>query len=122
MSFAIVQEEGYIRIHVYGLLTSRDLVELFPADAALDAGGEKAPDRLTDLRDVTEVQIRFADVEWYAQASRSRELPNAIRAAVLVRNAVQSGMVHMFRTLNENPRLVVEIFEDEAAALAWLRK
>jgi hypothetical protein len=30
-------------------------------------------------------------------------------------------MARMFRSLNDNPQIVVEVFEDEAAALAWFR-
>jgi hypothetical protein len=31
------------------------------------------------------------------------------------------GMARMFQTLNDNPQITIQIFEDEAAAVIWLR-
>lgn len=121
MSFAIVEEKDFVRIRLYGVLTSQDMIELAAAADGLETGREIVPHRLADMREVTEVQIRFPDVSRFADTRRQRRFPNTFKSAVLVGNAVQSGMARMFRTLNDNPQIDVEIFEDEATALAWLR-
>lgn len=121
MSFTIVEETDFVRITLHGVLTSRDMIELVTAADAMERGRDPVPNRLADLRGVTEVQIRFPDVRGFADARRARKFPNPFKSAIIAGNAVQSGMARMFRTLNDNPQIVVEVFEDEATALAWLR-
>jgi stage II sporulation SpoAA-like protein len=121
MSFRIVEEGGFVRVTFCDVLTSQDIVELVAAVDAIESGRDPVPHRLADLRDVTEVQIRFPDMHALANARRGKQFPNPFKSAVVVGNPVQGGMARMFRTLNDNPQIAVEVFEDEAAALAWLR-
>ena len=121
MSFTIVEEKDFVRITLFGVLTSEDMVELAAAADVIERDRDPVPNRLADMRDVTEVQIRFPDVQGFANVRRARKFPNTFKSAVVVGNPVQSGMARMFRSLNDNPQIVVEVFEDEAAALAWFR-
>lgn len=44
--------------------------------------------------------------------------PNDFKSAIIVSTPVQRGMARMFQSLNDNPRITIRIFDDEAAALA----
>ena len=122
MSFTMVEEKGVIRVTMFGVLTRQDLAEIQVAAELIEDGRDRVPHRLADLRAVTEVQIRYPDVHRLAEARRTRTFPNSFKSAIVVGNAVQAGMARMFRTLNDNPQISLEVFEDEAAAIAWLRK
>jgi hypothetical protein len=120
MSFEIVEEQGFIRITMFGVLSGEDLVELQAAAERIEEGRDRVPPRLADMRGVTELQIRYPEVSGLAEARRSRRFPNAFKSAIVVANPVQSGMARMFRTLNDNPQIMIEVFMDEVEALAWL--
>ena len=121
MSYEMVEEKDLIRVRMFGVLTAKDLIEMQEEAARLDDGRDPAPNRLADLREVTEVRIGFPDVNGLAEARRTRRFPNSYKSAIVVANPVQSGMARMFRTLNDNPQIAIEIFTDEAKALVWLR-
>jgi len=121
MSYEMVVEKDLIRVRMYGVLTAKDLVEMQQAAERVEQDRDPAPNRLADMREVTEMQVGYPDVNGLAEARRSRRFPNAYKAAILVGNPVQSGMARMFRTLNDNPQIAIEIFTDEAQALVWLR-
>ncbi len=122
MSFEIAEENGFIRVRMFGVLTAKDLVDLQAAAERIEEGRERVPPRLADLRGVSELKISFPDVSGLAEARRSRRFPNAFKTAIIVGNPVQSGMARMFRTLLDNPQISVEVFMDEAQALLWLEK
>lgn len=121
MGFTIVEEEDFFRVTMTGVLSSRDMVDLVAAADVIEHGRDPVPHRLVDLRAVTDLEIRYADVSGFAEARRGKRFPNAFKSAIVVGNAAQAGMARMFRTLSDNPQILVEIFEDDTAAIAWLR-
>jgi hypothetical protein len=121
MSFAVGIEADIVRVSMYGILTRQDLTDLLAASDAIDRRHDRIPPRLTDLRGVTEFQVSFAQLSGLAAARTAARFPNAFRSALLVSSPAQLGMANMYRTLNDNPQISIEVFEDEAAALAWLR-
>lgn len=121
MSFTVVEEADFVRVKMFGVLTSRDIAELVNAVDEVEKNRDPMPNRLADMREVTEMQIRYPDVSMLAEARRGRQFPNSFKSAIVVGSSVQSGVARMFRTLNDNPQIQIEVFEDEAAALEWLR-
>lgn len=121
MSFEIVEEKDFVRVRMFGTLTARDLVEMQKAAERIEEGRDPVPNRLADMRDVTELQITYPDVSGLADARRAGKYATRFKSAIVVGNPVQSGMARMFRTLVDHPQIAVEVFTDEAAALDWLR-
>ena len=120
MSFSVAEEKDFVRITLSGTLTRQDLIGLASAAEELERGRERVPHRLADMRGVTEMQVAYPEIQAFADTRRTRRFPNAFKSAILVGSSVQSGMARMFRTINDNPQISVEIFEDEAEALRWL--
>jgi len=70
---------------------------------------------------VTELQIGYPGVRALADRRRAATFPNPFKSAIVGRVPAQAGMARMFQTLNDNPQITIEVFDDEAAALEWLR-
>jgi len=122
MGFIVVEETGFLRLRMTGVLTGADLVELSAATREIELRSERVPHRMTDLRAVSRMDIGFPEVQALADERRSYRFPNAFRSAIVVGNPVQLGMASMFRTLNDNPQICIEIFEEEALAIRWLQE
>ena len=122
MSFSVVMDGDLVRISLTGVLTREDLLGLVPVAAELEGARDVVPDRLTDLRGISDVQVAYPDVQELADDRRARRFPNSFKSAIVVGSPVQMGMARMFRTINDNPQISIEIFEDEAEALRWLQE
>ena len=121
MSYEIAIEPDLIRLTLSGELTGQDLADIASAADDIERDRDPVPHRLTDMTGVTEFQVGYPDVKHLAEHRRVIAFPNDFKSAIVVRTPVQRGMARMFQTLNDNPRITIQIFDDEAAALAWLR-
>ena len=122
MSFSIVMDGDLVRFILTGVLTRDDLLGLIPVAAEVEGARAVVPHRLTDLRGISDVQVAYPDVQELADDRRARRFPNSFKSAIVVGSPVQMGMARMFRTINDNPQISIEIFEDEAEALRWLQE
>jgi hypothetical protein len=120
MAFALWMDGDLLRIRLHDTITPRDLREL--ADAVLEAEARSLPmpDRVTDMTEVTNVEVGFVDFLAFAERRLGMELPNPIKSAIVVASRVQLGIARMFQTLNDHPQVTVEIFHDLGEALSWL--
>jgi stage II sporulation SpoAA-like protein len=122
LSVEIAVEPDMIRVTFSGVLTDQDLATIGSAVDDIERDRNPVPNRLTDMTGVTEMKISYPDVKALANRRRVLEFPNDFKSAIVVGTPVQRGMARMFQTLNDNPRITVQIFDDEPAALAWLRE
>ena len=122
MSFSVVMDGDLLRVRLTDAVTHEDLVALVTVVADLERGRDVVPHRITDMRNIRDLQIAYPDVQELADDRKARRFPNSIKSAIVVGSSAQMGMARMFRTINDNPQISIEIFEDEAAALKWLRE
>jgi hypothetical protein len=120
MTFRMSFEGPTLMIHFAGTLTPADLEALGDAILAVEEEGTYTPHRLTDLREITEPMVGYAEMAQLAERSRNRRLAAPIRSAILVGQPVQLGLARMFQILNDHPQITLRIFEDEGAARAWI--
>jgi hypothetical protein len=104
-----------------GALTASDLRPMPALTAAFDASRAVTPNRLIDLRGVQSFEVGFAELLDFVRARRDAPLSGPTRTAFVTAGTVQYGMARMFQSLNDNAHITVEIFDDPAAARAWLR-
>ncbi len=121
MGFEIALEADIIRCTLSGVVTGEDLTRLAATADDIERGRDPVPHRIADMTGVTDFQISYPDVRALAEHRRAIAFPNAFKAAIVVRTPTQRGIARMFQTLNDNPRITIEIFSDEASALSWLR-
>jgi hypothetical protein len=120
MGFIVTVEAQYLRIVLSGVLTPIDLEGLVEAVLALEAALTPVPHRVTDMSGLTRLDVGFPEIFQLAERARTRPLPNAVRSAIVAATPVQVGYARMFQTMNEHPRITVEIFGDLPTALTWL--
>ena len=120
MAFTIEFDGALLVVTISGNLTHSELESITDEVLAIEDGGANTPNRLTDLRQITDGAVGFVEVAHVADRSRTRPLRAPIRSALLVGQPVQRGYARMFQILNDHPQITVRIFEDEASARAWL--
>lgn len=110
-----------IRLALMGILTRDDLRGMIAAVEVIERDAVRAPHRLVDATGLTAGDATFQD--FLDVTSRRREVAfrNPFRCAVVAREPVHFGFARMFQTLSDHPQIAVRIFEDEGAALAWIR-
>ena len=121
MPYHIVVELEMIRLTLSGTLSSEDLVAIADEVDEIERGLAIVPHRITVTKEVTKLEIDHRDVKVLADRRRSTRFPNAFKSAIVAGTPAHTGMAQMFRTLNDNPLITIEVFGEERAALEWLR-
>ena len=121
MAYLMALESGILRFTLSGAVTPQDLLDAMREADEIEKGLDPVPNRITTAAGVIDIQIGYKEVRAFAWHRRDIRFPNVFRSAIVVSSPVQQGLARMFQTLNDNPQIVIQIFDDEAAALAWLR-
>jgi hypothetical protein len=120
MAYSMSFDGPLLVIRLHGMVTTVELDTVTDEVIELEQGGTNAPPRMTDIRDVTDSNVRYPELAKIAERARTRPLAAPVRSAIVVAKPVQLGYARMFQTLNEHPKVTVRIFEDEPAARKWL--
>jgi len=121
LAYVMVLEADIIRLTMSGALTPQDLIGIMRDADEIEKDMDPVPDRISTMTAVTDVQVGYPEVRAFAWHRRKIQFPNVFRSAIVASTPVQRGIARMFQTLNDNPQIVIQIFDDEATALAWLR-
>jgi hypothetical protein len=121
MPFEIEDHPRFLLVRLLPVLTRDDLVRAATGLAQVEAMLSRHKNRITDLSPLDAIEVSFADVEMVAKMRRELKLAAPIRSAFIAPRPIQFGFARMFQTLNDNPQILIEIFDDEPTALAWLR-
>jgi len=119
MPYQISVVDEVLRISLSGRLTGRDL----DTTAGYTARYERdsvVPHRITDMTDVTELEIGFPDIVALAETRRRLKFPNSFKSAIIAPRSEHYGYARMFQTLNDNPQISIGVFTDKAAAHQWI--
>jgi hypothetical protein len=122
MAIEVEEEPGLFRLIFTGMLSDADLIEVGRLAAVLEDGRDVFPNRLADLTQAQGVSLSFNGILGLAEKRRVKDFPNPFRTAILVTNDVQRGFARMFQTLMDHPQVTIRIFDNAAAAMAWLKE
>lgn len=120
MTFSASFDGPLLVLRLSGTLTAADLEALANEVLSVEREGSYAPNRMTDLREVTDATIGYAEMSRLIDRTVARPLLTPVRSALLVTQPVQLGFARMFQILNEHPKVMLQIFEDETEAREWL--
>jgi len=120
MPYRIALDEPFVRIWFSGVFTGRMLREVADELRAHESALGLVPDRLVDMSDVTATNATFDLAILAARVRAVQRFPNAFRSALVAPKVELAGFLRIFRILNRNPQITVEIFESVAAAERWL--
>jgi hypothetical protein len=112
--------EGVVRLSFTGELRSADLMEIAEKISEIEARLAVTPHRMTDLSNLTGVDLNFQGMELFAERRRKAPLKNPVKSAIIAPTPLQYGFARMFQTLNDHPEIEIRIFDDTTAATRWL--
>ncbi len=120
MAYQLQHIGGLIRFNLSGIVTLDDLLSAGAQMGRIEAEAPVSPHRITDMSPVQDLDLNFSRMEDFAARRRVAPLKNKVRSAIVAPQQVQYGFARMFQTLNDNPRIEIEIFSDCASAQQWL--
>lgn len=120
MPYRYSLEGPYLRVWFSGVLAGRDLREVADELRAHESALGHVPDRLVDMTDVVSTGATFELAILAARVRGVQRFPNAFRSALVSPRVEVAGFARIFRALNRNPQIHVEVFERVADAEAWL--
>jgi hypothetical protein len=120
MPYNLTAEPGLLRIVLFGALTAQELQSLAAEIEEIERGLPMAPHRLSDLSQISNPDVGFADVFAFAERRKAQSLPNRVKSALVAPRPVNLGYARMFQMLNDNPQIEIRIFGTLAEAEVWL--
>jgi len=119
MPYRISIENNVLQITLNGHVTGIDLQKIV-AETAQFERTPIIPHRVTDLREITNLDVSFPDVMTIAQQRRVLRFQNSFKSAIIAQDDLHLGYARMFQTLNDNPQIFIKIFADRKAADQWV--
>jgi hypothetical protein len=120
MPYRVSLDEPYFRIWFFGVVTGGDLRAAFEELRAKEDELGRVPDRLVDMSEMVATGTTFNLAILAARARGIEHFPNAFRSALVSPMVEVAGFARIFRNLNRNPQITLQVFERVDAAEAWL--
>lgn len=120
MSFFIHQEGRLLVVQWAGVLTRQDLGRIFQELPEWSRSLGFAPDVIHIFSEVESIDFVFEDLIEHSRGRIWTEMPNRVKSAAVGSSPLTQGYARMFRALNANPMIQMEVFETETDARRWL--
>jgi len=120
MAYQLRSDQSIIRITFSGTMSVEDLTALGEELRAFEEGHDRTPDRLTDLSAVEARDSTFKIILELARRRAAALFKNPFRSAIVAATPDMAGFARMFRILNRNPQIEVQIFDSVIDAEEWL--
>lgn len=121
MPYSYSINDGIVRVVWEGMVTKDDLSSFGQAMPQVGRSLGYAPDVLHTFDEVTDHAFQPIAAYSYSLTLKRVRIPNRVRAAIVARTGEGQALAQVFKTLNRTANLEMEVFADEAAALAWIR-
>ncbi len=120
MAVRVLFDDPIVRVTFSGTMSAEDLTAVGAAIRELETPGARTPDRLTDLTDVLARDSIFKLVMEIARRRSTTVFPNAFRSAIVAPTPETFGFARMFKILNRNSQIAIQVFNTMAEAEEWL--
>lgn len=120
MAFSIVQEGRLLTVRWAGTLTREDLGKIFRELPDWSRSLGFAPDVIHVFDEVEAIDFDFEDMIEHSRGRIWTPLPNRVKSASVGASPLTQGFARMFRALNANPMIHMEVFDTESQARRWL--
>ncbi|MEO7413145.1 MAG: STAS/SEC14 domain-containing protein [Opitutaceae bacterium] len=121
MPISITREGELLVAKFQGCITTVEFLQSGREMNEIEQREPATPDRIIDLSETNGINLNFKTIDDFAQTRELSQLKNPAKSAIVAPGDLQFGLARMYQTMNRNPRLEVQVFRDQAAALAWLR-
>ncbi len=122
MPIELTLQDSYLLVRMHGVITPADFVAYARDAEAIEARQPQSLDRITDLTEITQIDVHFGDMMQLAERRKSRQYTRPVKAAIIAREPVHVGMARMFQTLGASSQIEVSLFGALDEALNWLRE
>ncbi len=122
MPHEITNDDGTLRIRLYGNLTGEGFGSLVRDIGRLEQELPVTPHRIIDLRDSEGVNLNFRSILTVGQFRTIAALRNPVKSALIAPDPILYAFARMFQMLVANPSIIMAIFPNEESALAWLHE
>jgi hypothetical protein len=120
MPYRLAFDAPHFQVWLFGTLTGRDLREVADELRAHERELGMVPDRLVDMSDLVATDATFNLAILAARVRGVQRFPNSFRSALVSPEVEVAGFARIFRALNRNPQITVEVFERVSDAERWL--
>jgi hypothetical protein len=121
MPVELTLADSYLLVRMHDIVTPADFVAYARDAEAIEAAQPQSLDRVTDLTEVTEIDVHYGDMLQLADRRKSRHYTRPVKSAIIAREPVQVGMARMFQTLGASSQIDVRLVGTLEEALEWLR-
>lgn len=110
----------YFRVWFSDVVTGRDLRGVAEELREHERELGRVPDRLVDMSGMLATGGTFNLAILTSRVRAVQRFPNSFRSALVSPRVEVTAFARIYRTLNRNPQITVEVFESVEAAEAWL--
>jgi hypothetical protein len=121
MPYTITIEPTFLRVVLYGAVTSQDLQDFADALLAIEVPLDVTPHRLCDFSALAEPHLTYPAMRFLVERRKAHPVTTPIKTAIVAARPIHRGLARMLQTLNEQPDIAIEIFATVESAESWLR-
>ena len=121
MPYALTKKEGYVHLDWSGTLTSNDLKSIGKDLIKIMAEWGYAPHVLHTFDRVEGMDFGPWAIFIHSLLREDTKLPNKAKSAQVAKSEKVRSICKMFRELNRNQNIEMQLFTNEDAAIAWLK-
>jgi hypothetical protein len=114
-------KDGILFVTFPETLSDNDFSLMNEEIGAIEKEYSVVPNFIVNLTNVRKFNGDYLSVQKLAKHRAETIFSKNILEAILVNNDFQMGYARMYQTVNDNPRLTIKIFKDEAEAIQWIK-
>lgn len=120
MPYRVALDAPILRVWFTGVLSGANLRDVADELRAHERELGMVPDRLVDMSGMLATDTAFNLAILAARVRAVQRFPNSFRSALVAPAVAVAGFARIFRILNRNPQIEVQVFENAEAAERWL--
>lgn len=120
MPYRVALDEPFVRVWFFGILSGANLRDVADELRSHEHALGMVPDRLVDMSEMVATDAVFNLAILAARVRAVQRFPNPFRSALVAPKVEVAGFARIFRVLNRNPQIEVQVFEEVEAAERWL--
>ena len=121
MPYVLTKKESYVHLDWFGTITTNDLKSIGKDLTKVMAERGFAPHVLHTFDQIDGMDFGPWAMFMHSLLREDTLLPNKSKSAQVAKSEKARSVCKMFRDLNRNPDIEMQLFGDEPSAIAWLQ-
>ena len=120
MAFELTMVGGLLRISISGVVNWKMLQDVIQEVARIEEVVDEPPHRITDLGEVTTIDLDYGLVSNIANTRRQVQHSRSYRSAIVAPLPLHFGFARMYETMGESDQTIIRTFHTMEEAEAWI--